>query len=57
MGSVSQPIRSMTFDPIKSSTPERSQRRHVFGEQRQTDWEHPQSGDRQKPEYAATCEQ
>jgi hypothetical protein len=57
MGAMRQPIRSMTFDPIKCSTPERSQWRHVLGEQRQADWKHPQSGDRQKPEYATGCEQ
>jgi hypothetical protein len=56
-GSISQPIRSTTFDPIKCSTPERSQWRHVLGEQHQTDWKHPQSGDRQKPQHAASCEQ
>jgi hypothetical protein len=53
---MSQPIWSMTFDPIQSSAPERSQRRHVIGEQRQTDRKHPQSGDRQKPKHAANRE-
>jgi hypothetical protein len=54
---MSQPIWPMTFDPIQTSAPQRSQRRHVIGEQRQTDWKHPQSGDWQKPQNAANCEQ
>jgi hypothetical protein len=57
MASMSQPIRSMTFDPIQRSTPERSQWRYILGEQRQTKRKHPQSGDWQKPENAANCEQ
>jgi hypothetical protein len=47
----------MTFDPIKSSASERSQWFHIFGEQRQTEWKHPQSGNRQKPENPANSEQ
>jgi hypothetical protein len=47
----------MMFDPIKSSAPNRSQWRHIIGEQRQTDGKHPQSGDWQKPENAANRKQ
>jgi hypothetical protein len=53
---MSQPIWSMTFDPIKCSAPQRSQWLHVVGEQNQTDWKHPQSGHRQKPKNAANRE-
>jgi hypothetical protein len=57
MGSLSQPIRSMTLDPIESAAAERTQWPHVIGEQRQTDWKHPQSDNRQEPENTANCEQ
>jgi hypothetical protein len=57
MGSVGQPIGPVTFDPVKSSVPERSQWFHIISEQRQTDRKHPQSSDRQKPKNAADREQ
>jgi hypothetical protein len=54
---MSQPIRSVTFDPIQSSGSKRSQEPKVVGEQRQADRQHPQSGDRQKPKNAAKYQQ
>jgi hypothetical protein len=51
-----QPIWSMPLDPIERAAAERPQWLHVVGEQRQTDWKHPQSGNRQKPENAANRE-
>jgi hypothetical protein len=56
-GSMSQPMRSVMFDPIQNSGPERSQGPHVIGEQRQADRKHPQSRNRQKPKNAANGQQ
>jgi hypothetical protein len=46
----------MTFNPIKHPAPDQSQWRHVVGKQCQTDWKHPKSKYRQKPENAANRE-
>src|SRR6185437_8597891 len=51
--SVRQPTRPATFDPIQSAGSQRTQGPAVLGEQRQTDRQHPQSEDRQKPKQAA----
>jgi hypothetical protein len=44
-----QPLRTVTFDPVENSRAQRSQQRHIVGEEHEADWKHPQSGDRQKP--------
>jgi hypothetical protein len=45
------------LNPIQGSRPKRLQRLNVIGEQRQPDWKHPHTRDRQKPEDAANGQQ
>jgi hypothetical protein len=48
-----QPIWTVMFDPIQDSRPERPQRPHILGEERQADWKHPESHDRQESKKPA----
>jgi hypothetical protein len=45
------------FDPIQHSGSQRSQETNVISEQRQADWQHPQSRDRQKPKNSTNGQQ
>jgi hypothetical protein len=46
-------MRSVMFDPIEDAGSARPQQWHIVGEERQTDWKHPQSQDRQEPKKPA----
>jgi len=54
---MSKPMWPVMFDPIEPARPDRSQGLYVIGEQRQADWEHPQSRDWKKPKNAARRQQ
>jgi hypothetical protein len=47
----------VTFDPIQNSTAERPQHLHIFGEEGQTDWNHPESQNWQESKNASKGQQ
>jgi hypothetical protein len=55
--SIIDPMRVATFYPVQNARPQRSQRRRVIGKQRETEWQHPESDQREKPQDPAKCQQ
>ena len=52
-----EPMRMAMFHPVQNARPKRSQQRNVIREQRETEWKHPETDQREEAEDPSKREQ